>query len=180
MPETDKIPIWGETQEAAQDIIPTWEETSDVKKKDDSGAGLPGGELQTPDQDLLLPGYQEIIKKGKIPVNPFEKAALGQPAVNESKASAYTGGIPVQQKPKKQPSVYDQALDDTEKWFGNWPSPREKIESFNKGAAAIKEKYQAEVDKGIPIEDIQANYDAELSALANKIGGIWENGDMKV
>ncbi len=178
MPNTDKIPTWEETQEVSQDNIPKWEETSDVKKKDEFGVGLPIGESTTPDQASLLPGYQRILKAGKIPVNPFEKAALGQPAVDES--ALYTGTIPKEQKPLDKPSVYDQALEDTEKWYGQWPSPRKKIENFNLGAKEIQKKYQLQVDSGVSPESIQAAYDNELSQLAKSVGAIWENGEVKV
>jgi hypothetical protein len=147
-----------------------------LKKKGNSEAALEvgskdGGQpLPTQGQGTQLPsGYQRILKIGKIPVNPFEKAALGQPLLNEE---ILPGEVAPISKPTQKKSVYDQAVDDTEKWYGQWPSPRKKLENFNKEASVLKSKYQESGD--------QVGFENELSGLAKKLGLTWENGNVSV
>jgi len=176
MPDKELISILGEpdstsTGNELTDILGE----PDVKKKEVSGDGLLGGKSTIPDQASLLPGYDKIAKTGKIPVNPFEKAALGQPAIDEAQPVDSKETVPAKPKPVKEPSVYDQALEDTEKWYGKWPSPRKKLASFNQIAAQTKAKYQFEVDKGFPIDQVNANMDAELENIAKQQGLLWDS-----
>lgn len=182
MPDPNTIPTWEETTDVSQ-AIPKWEETVDVKKKGESIVGSKDGgqPLQTQEQDTPLPlGYQRILKTGKIPVNPFEKAALGQDSIDEVQTTPITVTSPKEKKPLREPSVYDQALEDTEKWYGQWPSPRKKISNFNQAASQIKSKYQQHIDQGMPEDQVNANLDIEISQLAKQQGLLWENGEVSV
>lgn len=182
MPNTDPLDDLEQYAVSAQEDDLEQYAVSDIKKKEPLEVGSEDGgqPLQTQGQDTQLPlGYQRILKTGKIPVNPFEKAALGQDSIDETQVSAFTG-TPKESKPLQQKSVYDQALDDTEKWYGQWPSPRKKISNFNQAASQIKSKYQQHIDQGMPEEQVNANLNAEISQLAKQQGLLWENGGVSV